>query len=43
MAKDYFSIQATSVSSEQMFSIAEHTLNPIWNRFDSEKHKQVYA
>ena len=37
MAKDYFSIQATSVSSEQMFSIAKHTLNPIRNRLDPEK------
>jgi hypothetical protein len=37
MAKDYFSIQATSVASEQMFSIAKHTLSPIRNRLDSEK------
>ena len=40
MAKDYFSIQATSVSSEQMFSIAKHTLNPIQNRLDSEKAQE---
>ena len=33
----FFSIQATSVSSESAFSIAKHTLSPIHNRLDPEK------
>jgi hypothetical protein len=37
MAKDYLSIQATSVSSEQAFSIAKNTVNPTRNRLDPEK------
>ena len=37
MARDYLSIQATSVPSEQAFSIAKNTINPIRNRLDSEK------
>jgi len=37
MARDFFSIQATSVSSESAFSIAKHTLSPVRNRLDPEK------
>ncbi len=37
MARDYLSIQATSVPSEQAFSIAKNTINPTRNRLDPEK------
>ena len=37
MAQDYLCIQATSVPSEQVFSIAKHTINPLRNRLDPEK------
>ena len=37
MAKDYLSIQTTSVPSEQAFSIAKNTISLIRNRLDPEK------
>jgi len=37
MAKDYLSIQATSVPSEQAFSIAKNTINPARNKLNPEK------
>ena len=37
MAKDYLSIQVTSVPSEQAFSIAKNTITPTRNRLDPEK------
>ncbi|CAG8811657.1 10269_t:CDS:2, partial [Cetraspora pellucida] len=37
MAQDYLCIQATSVPSEQVFSVAKHTINPLRNRLDPEK------
>jgi len=37
MARDYLSIQATSVPSEQAFSIAKNTINPTRNRLDPVK------
>ncbi|GBC52857.2 zinc finger BED domain-containing protein RICESLEEPER 2-like [Rhizophagus irregularis DAOM 181602=DAOM 197198] len=37
MVKDYLSIQATSVPSEQVFSIAKNTINPTRNRLFPEK------
>jgi hypothetical protein len=37
MARDYLIIQATSVSSEQMFSVAKHTISPTRNRLSPEK------
>ncbi|CAG8691993.1 15238_t:CDS:2, partial [Cetraspora pellucida] len=37
MAQDYLCIQATSVPSEQIFSVAKHTINSLRNRLDPEK------
>src|SRR2546423_7195574 len=37
MARDYLVVQATSVSSEQIFSTAKHTISAVRNRLDSEK------
>src|SRR6185437_14591055 len=37
MAKDYLSIQVTSVPSKQAFSIAKNTITPTRNKLDSEK------
>jgi len=36
IAKDYLSIQATSVAAEQAFSVAGNTIIPIRNKLDSE-------
>lgn len=36
MARDYLVVQATSVPSEQMFSIAKHTISPTRNRLSPE-------
>ena len=36
IAKDYLCIQATSVASEQAFSIAGNTITPTRNKLDSE-------
>lgn len=41
MAKDYLSIQATSVPSEQAFSVAKNTINPVRNRLDPEKAREL--
>jgi len=35
MAKDYFTIQATSVASEHSFSVASNTLTKVRNRLHS--------
>ena len=40
MARDYLVIQATSVPSEQMFSVAKFTVNPTRNRLNPEKVKE---
>ena len=37
MARDYLVVQATSVASEQMFSVAKFTINPTRNRLNPEK------
>jgi hAT family C-terminal dimerisation region/Domain of unknown function (DUF4413) len=37
MARDYLIVQATSVPSEQMFSVAKFTINPTRNRLNPEK------
>ncbi|CAB4377207.1 unnamed protein product [Rhizophagus irregularis] len=37
MAHDYLVIQATSVPSEQMFSVAKFTINPTRNRLNPDK------
>ena len=37
MARDYLIAQATSVSSEHVFSIAKHTISPVRNRLDEKK------
>ncbi|CAB4444420.1 unnamed protein product [Rhizophagus irregularis] len=37
MARDYLVIQATSVPSEQMFSVAKFTINPTRNRLNPDK------
>jgi hypothetical protein len=37
MARDYLSVQVTSVPSEQAFSIAKNTITPTRNRLDPEK------
>lgn len=37
MARDYLIAQATSVASEQVFSIAKHTISPVRNRLDEKK------
>ena len=37
MARDYLVVQATSVPSEQMFSVAKFTINPTRNRLNPEK------
>ncbi|CAG8778798.1 10764_t:CDS:2, partial [Cetraspora pellucida] len=37
MARNYLIIQATSVTSEQIFSIAKHTISKTRNRIDAEK------
>ena len=37
MARDYLIAQATSVSSEQMFSVVKHTISPTRNRLSPEK------
>ena len=36
IARDYLCIQATSVASEQAFSIAGQTISPLLNRLDAE-------
>ena len=36
MARDYLTVQATSVSSEQMFSVTKHTISPTQNRLSPE-------
>ena len=36
IAKDYLSIQATSVAAEQAFSVAGNTITPIRNKLDPE-------
>jgi len=36
IARDYLSIQATSVASEQAFSVAGHTLTAMRNRLHPE-------
>jgi hypothetical protein len=36
MARDYLIVQATSVSSEQIFSVAKHTISPTRNRLSTE-------
>jgi len=36
MARDYLVVQATSVSSEQIFSVAKHTISPTRNRLSEE-------
>jgi len=41
IARDYLSIQATSVPSEQAFSIAKNTINPTRNRLDPEKARAM--
>ncbi len=37
MARDYLVVQATSVPSEQVFSIAKHTISAMHNQLDAEK------
>lgn len=37
MARDYLIAQATSVPSEEAFSVAKHTLSAVRNRLDDEK------
>ena len=37
MARDYLVAQATSVASEQIFSVARHTISATRNRLDAEK------
>lgn len=37
LARDYLAVQATSVASERIFSIAKHTITATRNRLDSEK------
>lgn len=37
MARDYLIVQATSVTSEQIFSVAKHTISETRNRIDAEK------
>ncbi|CAG8652439.1 3578_t:CDS:2, partial [Ambispora leptoticha] len=37
MARDYLVAQATSVPSEQAFSLAKHTINAVRNRLEDEK------
>ena len=37
MARDYLIVQATSVPSEQMFSVAKFTINPTRNYLNPEK------
>lgn len=36
MARDYLIVQATSVPSEQIFSVAKHTISPTRNRLSEE-------
>ena len=36
MARDYLIVQATSVSSEQIFSVAKHTISPTRIRLSTE-------
>jgi hypothetical protein len=36
VARDYLCIQATSVASEQAFSVAGQTISPLRNRLDAE-------
>jgi len=36
IARDYLCIQATSVASEQAFSVAGQTISPLRNRVDAE-------
>ena len=36
MARDYLTIQATSVSSEQAFSVVGNTISKTWNRLSPE-------
>jgi len=36
IARDYLCIQATSVASEQAFSVAGLTISPLRNRLDAE-------
>ena len=36
LINDYLIVQATSVSSEQIFSVAKHTINPTRNRLSTE-------
>ena len=36
IAKDYLSIQATSVAAEQAFSVAGNTITPTRNKLDPE-------
>ena len=37
MALDCLTVQATSVPSEQIFSVAKHTISPTRNRLSPEK------
>ena len=37
MACDYLVVQVTSVPSEQIFSMAKHTISAVRNRLDCEK------
>ncbi|CAG8706722.1 16236_t:CDS:1, partial [Cetraspora pellucida] len=37
MAQDYLIAQATSVPSEQAFSLAKHTINALRNQLENEK------
>ena len=36
LINDYLIVQATSVSSEQIFSVAKHTISPTRNRLSTE-------
>ena len=36
LINDYLIVQATSVSSEQIFSVAKHTISPTWNQLSTE-------
>jgi len=41
IARDYLSIQATSVASEQAFSIAGKTISEVRNRLDGETARGI--
>ena len=43
MAWDYLVVRATSVSSEQMFSVAKHTISPTRNRLSPEKVRASFC